>query len=238
MDSNAKLRPANSRDERDTSMPPKTPPFRPTETQEERENSIIAFIREALDESTRGRDDAIALLARSPSSPVVKALLTLSDELAERHIGAAIVLAGGATAAEDETWSLSFSARFIHEIRLTSNPRVLDGHEQLIVGDRSVWYGDCMRRDPLKRDAFMTFLPNDIVAARGSRFSFRALWGGAQSIYRNAALNSLVVTAAGVGGVETIADITAAPVEGLQAAGQGATSIAETLAAWQPSTRH
>ncbi|MGE3917760.1 MAG: hypothetical protein AB7F78_18865, partial [Hyphomicrobiaceae bacterium] len=135
-------------------MRAKTPPFKPLETREERESNIRAFIRDALDGAVESRDDAIALLARAPTSPVVAALLALSDELAERRIGAIIVLAGGATAAENETWSLSFSAKFIHEIRLTSNPRVLDGHEQLIVGDRAVWYGDCMRRDPLKRDAF------------------------------------------------------------------------------------
>jgi hypothetical protein len=223
-------------------MRPKTPPFRPLETKEERENTIKAFIRDGLDGSTRGEtggEHAIALLARSPASPVVAALLELSDELAHRGIGAAIVLAGGATAAEDETWSLSFSAKFIHEIRLTSNPRVLDGHEQLIVGDRSVWYGDCMRRDPLKRDAFTTFLANDTRSVRACRFAFRELWRGAQSIYRNGALTSLVVTAQSGGSVETLAPVTAVPAENrLEQVGEGGVSITETLAAWQPSTRH
>lgn len=219
-------------------MRPKTPPFKPFETKEERESTIIAFIREALDESTSGRDDAIALLARSPSSPVVAALLSLSDELAARRIGAAIVLAGGAAAAEDETWSLSFSAKFIHEIRLTSHPRVLDGHEQLIVGERSVWYGDCMRRDPLKRDAFAQFLANDPASVRAGRFTFRSLWRGAQSIYRNAALSSVVVTASGETGEQTVAAVPATPHEALNHLGGNGSSIAETLAAWQPSTRH
>lgn len=219
-------------------MRPKTPPFRPFETQEERESTIEAFIRDALDAGAAGREDTIALLARSPTSPVVTALLALSDELAERRFGAAIVLAGGATATEDETWSLSFSARFIHEIRLTSNPRVLDGHEQLIVGDRSVWYGDCMRRDPLKRDAFTAFHPDDPAIARTCRFTFRELWRGAQSIYRNAALSSLVVTSSVDEAVGTLAAVTAAPADNLQQIGQGGASIAETLAAWQPSTRH
>lgn len=219
-------------------MRAKTPPFRPFETKEERETTIKTFIRDALDDTTAGREDAIALLARSPSSPVVAALLAVSDELAERRIGAAIVLAGGATAAEDETWSLSFSAKFIHEIRLTSNPRILDGHEQLIVGDRSVWYGDCMRRDPDKRDAFASFLPDDAAAARSGRFAFRQLWRGAQSIYRNAALASLVVTSTTAGGTQTVsAGLAAAPAR-LQQIGANGASVAETLAAWQPLTRH
>ena len=208
-------------------MRPKTPPFKPFETKEERETKIKSFIRDALDDGSSGREDAIAVLARSPSSPVVSALLALSEELAQRRIGATIVLAGGATAAEDETWSLSFSARFIHEIRLTCNPRVLDGHEQLIVGDRSVWYGDCMRRDPDKRDPFVSFRPDDPAAARACRFAFRELWRGAQSIYRNADLASLVVTTTAADSVERLDAGTGSP-----------SSIVETLAAWQPSTRH
>ena len=219
-------------------MRAKSPPFKPFETKEERESSIKAFITNALDDSLRGRGDAIALLARSPSSPVVAALLALSDELAERRIGAAIVLAGGATAAEDETWSLSFSAKFIHEIRLTSNPRILDGHEQLIVGDQSVWYGDCMRRDPTKRDALASFLPNDTGAVRASRFAFGSLWTRAQSIYRNAALAAVVVTASDSFGNQTVDAVPTTPREALQHLGSNGSSIAETLAAWQPSTRH
>lgn len=219
-------------------MRAKSPPFKPFETQEERESSIKAFITEALDETLHGRVDAIALLARSPSSPVVAALLALSDELAKRRIGAAIVLAGGATAAEDETWSLSFSAKFVHEIRLTTNPRVLDGHEELIVGDRSVWYGDCMRRDPSKRDAFASFLPNDAKAARVARLAFGSLWQRGQSIYRNAALAAVVVTASDALGTQTLAAVPATPREALQHLGSNGSSIADTLAAWQPSTRH
>ncbi len=218
-------------------MRAKSPPFKPFETKEERESSIKAFIADALDETMSGRGDAIALLARSPSSPVVAALLGLSEELAARRIGAAIVLAGGATASEDETWSLSFSAKFVHEIRLTSNPRVLDGHEQLIVGDRSVWYGDCMRRDPMKRDAFASFLPNDVAAVRASRFAFRSLWTRGQSIYRSAALAAVVVTASDALGLQTVAAVPTTPRETLQHLSNGS-SIAETLAAWQPSTRH
>lgn len=222
-------------------MRAKTPPFRPFETKEERETTIKTFIREALDDATTGREDAIALLARSPSSPVVAALLAVSDELAERRIGAAIVLAGGATAAEDETWSLSFSAKFIHEIRLTSNSRILEGHEQLIVGDRSVWYGDCMRRDPVKRDAFASFLKDDPAAVRSGRFAFGELWRGAQSIYRNAALSALVVTSTTAGGTQTLSAIAAPaadPAQQLAASGAKGVSVAETLAAWQPLTRH
>jgi hypothetical protein len=218
------------------------PPFKPFETKEERESLIKSLILGSLDESTEGRVDAIALLARSPSSPVVSALLALSDELAERRVGASIVLAGGILAAEDETWSLSFSGKFVHEIRLTANPRVLDGHEQLIIGDRSVWFGDCMRRDPDKRDAYSAFHRDDPIVARRSRFTFARLWLGAQSIYRNAAVSAVVVTSAAGGDAPVVTEVAMMPEEafrdGLGQHGPGTGSIVETLAAWQPSTRH
>lgn len=219
-------------------MRAKTPPFKPFETKEERETALKEFIRGALDEAAAGREDAIAVLALSPSSPVIAALLALSDELAGRRVGASIVLAGGATAAEDETWSLSFSAKFIHEIRLTSNPRILDGHEQLIVGDRSLWYGDCMRRDPSKRDAFASFLPDQPATVRASRFAFGQLWRGAQSIYRNAALASLVVTSTTTGGMQTLSAVPAVTSDLVEGGEINPGSVTETLAAWQPLTRH
>ena len=43
------------------------------------------------------------------------------------------------------------------EIRWAKNPRMLDAHEQLVIGPNSTWMGDCMRRDPTKRDAFQSF---------------------------------------------------------------------------------
>ncbi|MGE0766119.1 MAG: hypothetical protein AB7L90_06615 [Hyphomicrobiaceae bacterium] len=219
-------------------MRPTNPPFRPFETKEERETSLIAFIRNALDATASGRVDAISVLARSPSSPVVAALLTLSEELAATRVGSRFVLAGGSAAAENETWNLTFSASFVHEIRLTSSPRVLDGHEQLIVGDRAVWFGDCMRRDPTKRDAFNSYLPNDPATARASRFAFQSLWQRAQSIYRNGALSSVVVTSSEETGASTVAAVPAGPVDTLRHLGGNGSSVAETLAAWQPLTRH
>lgn len=219
-------------------MRPNNPPFKPLESREERESRIKDFIRDALDETATGRADAIALLARSPESPAVAALLAMTDELAERRIGAVVVLAGGSAASEDETWNLSFNAKFVHEIRLTSNPRLLDGHEQLIIGDTAVWYGDCMRRDPLKRDAFSAFCPNDRDIARAGRFAFANLWQRAQSIYRNAALSSVVVTTRDVAGEQTLEVVPTGSIDTLSQRTANGSSIAETLAAWQPSTRH
>ncbi len=222
-------------------MRAKTPPFRPFETLEEREARLKTFIQHAISARPTARDDAILLVARSPESAVVRVILDLSSELAASGMGARIVLAGGAVAREDETWSLSFSGNFIHEIRLTSSPRILDGHEQIIVGDRAVWFGDCMRRDPSKRDAFSSFAAEAPDLASQGRFAFGQLWQRASSIYRNAGVAAVVVTAssASSGAFSGIArpeyddasmvDCATSPIGPM---------TAETLAAWEPSTRH
>lgn len=211
------------------------PPFKPFETKEEREANIRSFIETALAGEPDGRADAILVLALSPESPVAKALLSISNQLADRRLGAAIVFAGGATAAKDETWSLSFSARFLHEIRLTTHPRVLDAHEQIIVGSQALWYGDCMRRDPWKRDAFASFLPGSPDATRTARATFSRLWDRAQSIYRNTALSSVVLSTSCD---QRSVGVTAVSAGALASEDAVLGSLGETLAAWQPSTRH
>lgn len=211
------------------------PPFKPFETKEEREANIRSFIEAAMVGEPDGRADAIAVLAVSPESPVAKALLSISDRLADRGLGAAIVFAGGATAAKDETWSLSFSARFLHEIRLTTHPRILDAHEQIIVGSRAHWYGDCMRRDPWKRDAYASFTPDDPHATRTARANFSRLWERAQSIYRNTALSSVMLSTSSD---QRSIGMTAVSTGAVAADEAMLGSIGETLAAWQPSRRH
>jgi hypothetical protein len=63
-------------------------------------------------------------------------------------------------------------------VRIANNPRLLDAHEQLIVGD-AIWYGDSMRRDPMKRDAFECTVVHDLEAVRRARAAFDNLWHSA-----------------------------------------------------------
>lgn len=224
-------------------MRPKTPPFKPNETKEEREQKLRDFILAAIGERAIGRNDSVAVLARSPDSPVMRALLAVSGNLAACRAGASIILAGGALAAEDETWSLEFSANFVHQIRLTSNPRILDGHEQIVIGDSAAWYGDSMRRDPWKRDAFATFHANDPKSAHRARLTFGRLWDGAQCIYANPVLDTVIVSASksspvGPAPIAAEAEEESVEREPQPVAADAVCATVETLEAWQPSTRH
>jgi hypothetical protein len=225
-------------------MRPKTPHLKASDTREERETKIRSFILASIGQPGA---TSIAMLARAPDSPVAKAVLALSGELAGRGIGAEILLAGAASAVEDETWSLVFSAGFAHEIRLTTNPRILDGHEQLVIGDRTVWYGDSMRRDPAKRDAFERFHHDDAEIARAARWTFSSLWRGAQPIYGAAAIASVSLSrvAAAIPPPATDPAVPGVPVAAVARAlsqvaleGDEAGSVADTLGVWRPPTRH
>ena len=46
------------------------------------------------------------------------------------------------------------------EFRVLGDPRFGAAHEQLVVGTH-VWTGDCLRRDPNKRDAFEVYHSDD-----------------------------------------------------------------------------
>ena len=63
-----------------------------------------------------------------------------------------------------------------------TNPRLADAHEQLVINDAACWVGDCMRRDPSKRDAFECYAPAHPEASRTAAVSFARLWGACEPV--------------------------------------------------------
>ncbi|PPC87349.1 MAG: hypothetical protein CTY39_02870, partial [Hyphomicrobium sp.] len=57
--------------------------------------------------------------------------------------------------------------------------------EQLVIGDAHVWIGDCMRRDPAKRDAFEIYHLNVTTATNNTSASFAKLWSSAKPLKRS-----------------------------------------------------
>jgi hypothetical protein len=149
---------------------------------ESREQRLTAFIANALDRVAGQRSDGILLVARTPDSCVARAIFELSHVLAERGIGANIVFAASTAIAMGEEWKLQFHPGFSHEIRMITNPRFLAAHEQLVIGTDAVWFGDSMRREPDKRDAFSSFSTVAIETAR-ARWTFGRLWSSAEPVY-------------------------------------------------------
>ncbi len=121
------------------------------------------------------------LLARAPDSPVVRALLEIAGELTAARITIQAIFLDLDVAAEDRNQpTLLDKARV--EFRLLSDYRFAAAHEQLVLSPAKMWLGDCMRRDPAKRDAFELFHADDAAAARYAQISFTRLWATAKPV--------------------------------------------------------
>ena len=196
-------------------------PQSPSELRDERELQIKTFIGAAVDAAIVSPVDDLLLVARSPESAAARAVFGLSPSLAARGMSARIILLA---ANPGDHWTLEFAPGFRHETRLANDPRLLDAHEQLVIGDRSLWFGDSMRREPEKRDAFMQFIDGDDETVRRARMTFARLWESARPLYRHeqtqAATPLVEVIAPGAGDAALASDVLA------------------TLNAWRPSSRH
>ena len=140
---------------------------------EEKEARLATFIAEQLaaaiatDLAGRG----LTVLARSLESPVLKALAVHNQAIraAGLKVRAIIVLSEGSS---DEVSGLlaGFTAR------RGCDARLLDAHEQLAIGDRVAWIGDCMRREPTKRDAYEIYSAECAEMAALAHRSFDRVW--------------------------------------------------------------
>lgn len=188
---------------------------------EEREEQLREFVRSALTGAS-ATSGSLLLLAKSPESMVARVVFSLSSELAAAGIAAEVVYAAGATVAPGDSWSMSFDPAFTHETRMLRDPRYLDGHEQLICGGAHTWYGDCMRREADKRDAFSAFFRgNTDVTSRGRR-TFQAIWGLAERIYTHVAMPAVMQP----------------PETTESASGPVIPAASETLEVWRPALQH
>lgn len=141
-------------------------------TQEQKEARLKDFIGHHV-ASTRDNNPgfpiAYRLLVLSIESPAARAVSALAADISAAGIKVEAVLACPSRSGTIE----SADCRFVNDLRL------LDAHEQLVLDHRTVWTGDCMRRDPLRRDAYEQF-SNDCqeTAAHAAR-SFAHIWRAA-----------------------------------------------------------
>lgn len=124
------------------------------------------------------------VIARSPDSPVMCALDSLSAELAALGVAVQALFFDADLPVDESTQTVgaaipaNIDARYLHDARFAS------AHEQLVLGPGRVWIGDCMRRDPAKRDAFEMYHDGNADAAGYALASFLRLWSKAGSCKR------------------------------------------------------
>jgi hypothetical protein len=155
------------------------PPLRVSVTRhEEKEHKLQEFIYQHLAGTEHGGEAGhvthLLIIARSLESPVVKAVAGLTHEIAGARLSARMILAHVERERSPEEWGRTIT--FSYEIRWAKHPRLIEAHEQLVLGPETCWIGDCMRRDPTKCDAYESYVEGCGEAAGCAAVSFERLW--------------------------------------------------------------
>lgn len=167
-------------------------------------NDFIAEFLERLDTSPAPDtiQQHITILARSPLSPVVIATLKYSHELKRRKISLQAIFAelGPENTMADfcdslEEISGEISAR--DQVRWARNTCLKDAHEQLTLGVDMCWSGDCMRREPGKRDSLDLFESEAPQVVRLGTLAFDAIWSISELLPLSAINSSVRVKPSG-----------------------------------------
>jgi hypothetical protein len=123
------------------------------------------------------------VVARSSESPVAQVLMSLAVELAAAGVVVRAIFAQLSAANDPEGWIMPGQGlSFDRELRQARNVRLIDAHEQLVLGPATAWIGDSMRRDPAKRDAFELFADDCADTAMFGRVSFERLWAVSEPV--------------------------------------------------------
>ena len=141
-------------------------------SKEQKEERLKAFISDHLATalaSPEATPITYRLLALSAESPAARALQSLASELSAAGVTVQTVLANRSQPAATQ----SGECRFVTDVRL------LDAHEQLVLDETTVWIGDCMRRDPLKRDSYELYSDTCPATAGRAVRSFAQIWRAA-----------------------------------------------------------
>lgn len=150
-----------------------TPPTMRVIKKEEKEarlkDLLTTHIRQQAD---RGAESAsLMLVVRSQESPVVGALAALAGELAGAGLSLDVVVA---LPGEDGRVAWPDALTGISRCTVVADARLLDAHEQLWLDEQTVWIGDCMRREPAKRDAYECYSLACRTTAASVRSTFEA----------------------------------------------------------------
>lgn len=159
-------------------MRPKAPDRMDVIKKEDKEARLAQFITKHLEArkaaSAGGLDDEFLLVLRSAESPVARAISALAGDIRAAGISVRVVLAQISAATIDR--DVAAISGFAGRIGIMRDFRLLDAHEQLVLGPATVWVGDCMRREPAKRDAFELYAADCAESARCAQRSFARIW--------------------------------------------------------------
>ncbi len=163
-------------------MSRKIAPFIDIVRLEDKETKLKSFIRTVVEQAaahceTGGESHAVLLIARSIESPVAKAVAALVREgTITVPVKAILALLPRQEVEGDAVGDTLAALVGAQGGRVIRDARLFDAHEQIVLGPAASWIGDCMRRDPMKRDAYECFAADCSKTAGWARTSFERLW--------------------------------------------------------------
>lgn len=163
-------------------MSRKNAPFIDIVRLEDKETKLKAFVRTVIENSAarsgaESGNHPIMLIARSIESPSAKAIAALVREgVITSPVRTILALLPRSDADAEEAAAAIAALAGSNGGRIIRDVRLYDAHEQIVLGSVSSWIGDCMRRDPMKRDAYECFAADCSKTAGWARISFERLW--------------------------------------------------------------
>jgi hypothetical protein len=154
----------------------------------EKEQRLYEFVGAYLAEADRGRrpgSNDILLIARSIESPVVRAVGSLGSDIAGAGFCVRMIIAHADRQSPPRGWALSRDADVDCEVRWARRPRLIEAHEQLVLGPETCWIGDSMRREPAKCDAYESYVDDCSATAGAAAVSFERLWAASEPLLGN-----------------------------------------------------
>lgn len=129
----------------------------------------------------------VSVLARSPASPVVQAVIAHRDAFTARDVKVQAIVAfpdpePGLRAMCDTLLELAPERRPQDLMRWAVRGALHDAHEQAILGTTMCWSGDMLRREPGKRDALDLFQSDAAEPVRRGMMAFDAFWSAAADV--------------------------------------------------------
>lgn len=134
-----------------------------------------------IDAEAGPRDTHLSMLARSAASPMCRVLTERIDEFAARGITVQAIFARLGPVEPligfmEAVQRLNGHGHVAAALRWAKNPCLLNAHEQLTLGLRMCWTGDCMRRSADARNALDLFEENSLSSVRLGELAFAAMW--------------------------------------------------------------
>jgi hypothetical protein len=151
----------------------------------EKEQRLYEFVGAYLAEADRAHrltGNDILMIARSVESPVVRAVASLASDIAAGGFCVRMIIAQADPQSPPRGWVLSPDADIDCEVRWARRPRLIEAHEQLVLGPETCWIGDSMRREPAKCDAYESYVDACSATAAAAAVSFERLWAASEPL--------------------------------------------------------